>query len=76
MWGAYRMLAPELSIPTEYAYLRPQQVYPATTPTTKKLGPRDLMAVHRTFYEVCTRTRATTRSLSQVDTPVLTTTGP
>jgi len=51
MWGAYRMLAPELSIPAEYADLRPQQVYPATTPTTKKLGPRDLMAVHRTFYE-------------------------
>ncbi|KAL3931837.1 MAG: hypothetical protein SGPRY_000962, partial [Prymnesium sp.] len=51
MWGAYRLLAPDTPLPSEYSDLRTDHVYPTTLPTRRKLTPIDLMAVHRSFYE-------------------------
>ncbi|EOD39172.1 hypothetical protein EMIHUDRAFT_223642 [Emiliania huxleyi CCMP1516] len=51
LWGAYRLLAPDVPMPSDYSDLRPSPVYPATVSTRRKLSPLDLIAVHRDMYQ-------------------------
>jgi dipeptidase len=51
MWGAYRLLAPETFLPSEYGDLRRDAVYPTTTAVAAPVSLQDFFAVHRYHYQ-------------------------
>lgn len=50
VWGAYRLLAPQLALPALYDNLKEDQPYPVTAQVSVLLTPSDLFAVHRDWY--------------------------
>jgi dipeptidase len=50
VWGAYRLLAPEVSLPALYENLKEDRPYPVSSPVSTLLSPADLFAVHRDWY--------------------------
>lgn len=50
MWGAYRLLSPQISMSPWYNNLKDDRPYPVTAPVQSRLIPRDLFGVHRDWY--------------------------
>jgi hypothetical protein len=51
MWGVFRLLAPSQALPSEYGNLKTDRPYPFAVPVDVPLTPKDLMAVHRDWYQ-------------------------
>ena len=50
VWGAYRLLAPDLALSALYGNLKEDRPYPVTAPVSTLLSPSDLFTVHRDWY--------------------------
>ena len=50
MWGAYRLLSPDISMSALYVNLKDDQPYPVTAKVSSLLTPSDLFAVLRDWY--------------------------
>lgn len=51
VWGAYRLLSPQLSLPALYDNLKEDRPYPVHSPVHQLLAPSDLFAVLRDWYQ-------------------------
>jgi dipeptidase len=51
MWGAYRLAAPSLNLPSDYTNLHSDPVYPVAVKPDEPLSQRDLFRFHRDTYK-------------------------
>lgn len=50
VWGAYRLLSPQMNLSPEYGNLKDDAPYPFSAPPGRLLTPEDFMVVHRDWY--------------------------